>query len=192
MSKWTKTPFDNLEAACAVAEMLGSDPQPYVGALPPGYEAFTSLDERGRRLLIAQDVGAGGPVRQRLLVAEPVQSVSTETKRSRRRRKRQEPLPVQDPSAPRWSESDRRGVSPWSVSTHFDLGQALKNTQDAVTNPGTLALMKGSYLAVEFPDGDVYEYLEQYPGRVLVRVLSRGTAPPPQGEVTPPVAAEGE
>jgi len=191
VSKWTKTPFDNLESAKAVAEMLGSDPLPYLGDLPDGYEAFTSLDERGRRLLIAQDVGAEGPVRQCLLDDTPVRAVTS--RRSRRsKRKSSEPLPVQDSSAPRWSESDRKGVSPWSVSTDFDLGQALTHVQGAVTNPGTLALMKGSYLAVEFPDGDVYEYLEQFPGKVIVRVLSRDTAPPPQEGVTPPVAAEGE
>jgi len=190
VSKWTKTPFDNLESAKAVAEMLGSDPLPYLGDLPIGYEAFTSLDEQGRRLLIAQDVGAEGPVRQRLLDDTPVR-VGT-SRRTRKRRKSTETLPVQDPSAPRWSETDRKGVSPWSMSTHFDLGQALTHTQGAVINPGELALMKGSYLAVEFPDGDIYEYLEQYPGKVLVRVLSRDTAPPPRRGSQPPVAAEGE
>lgn len=143
--KWTDTPFENIGDAYKTAVTMQLKPSEIINT--GGMWNFQILEGR-KTLLLAQALN-GGPVRERTLSQK---------------------LPLQDPEAPTFSDSERLLVGPWTRSEHETFEEVKEHICKQYVNPDTLEF---SELMMFEDGGDEYQYYLNPSGQMYCRVLSR-------------------
>lgn len=142
---WTNTPFENIGDAHKTAVTMQLKPSEIINT--GGMWNFQIIE--GRKTLLLAQALSGGPVKERTL---------------------HEKLPLQDPEAPTFSDSDRLLVGPWTPSEHETLLAVIDHISKQYINPDNLRFFE----LLMFEDGgDEYQYYLDPQGQMYCRVLSR-------------------
>lgn len=157
MSKWTKTPFETLEAAHQIALKLELNPSSIIDT-GRGFRSFQTKEGR-QRTIIAQKI-EGGPVLEKRLP-----------------KGKKSPIPLQDPNAPTFGEGDRKLTGAgWGASDHETLDAVRAHYQQLGPSTKHRIAFEGEALMIEEPDGDEVEYRQSSKGvqsRSLMRAGNR-------------------